>query len=85
MPKKLKLSDLKIQSFVTSLENGEKKKVKGGGTILLTNCAEDTCLECETTPSCVCDTYFSCISDCGTCTCEDTVCGITICKTYLVC
>ena len=30
MKKNIKLSDLKVQSFVTSLEKGEKQTVKGG-------------------------------------------------------
>lgn len=87
MPKKLKLSDLKVQSFVTSLENDEKKKVQGGATLPISNCAEDTCLECETNYSCDCPTNYTCYTNCGTCgscapcsgTCN-TDCGLTTCK-----
>ena len=33
--KKLKLNDLKVNSFVTSMEQKEKETVKGGGATLL--------------------------------------------------
>ncbi len=39
MSKNLNLNDLKIQSFVTSLDNDEKARVKGG--------YKYTCLTCD--------------------------------------
>lgn len=85
MPKKLKLSDLKVQSFVTSLENDEKNKVKGGLTSP----------NCETDDTCTCNTYCgtcptACGSMCNTCSCQTvcgtcsvcTMCGLTACKYY---
>lgn len=44
MPKKLQLKDLKIQSFVTSLDENDKNKVRAAG--LNTNeyfCSDDAC------------------------------------------
>ncbi len=43
MSKKLKLENFKVQSFVTSLENGEKKDVKGGATALSCFPGAQTC------------------------------------------
>ncbi|MDQ1351449.1 MAG: hypothetical protein QG657_1751 [Acidobacteriota bacterium] len=45
MSKKLKLSEIKIQSFVTSLEDDAQQKVKGGATHYLTKC--NTCDTCD--------------------------------------
>jgi hypothetical protein len=68
MPKKLKLDleGLKVQSFVTSLENVQKKQVRGGDpdppesinpaatcdgtTCIVTLCNDNTCA--QTCPSC---------------------------------
>ncbi len=49
MPKKLKLKleDLKIQSFVTLLTEDEKKKFKGGGSV-----------DCDSTHYPCCHTTF---------------------------
>jgi hypothetical protein len=66
MQKKLKLNlkDLKIQSFVTSLENGDKTKIKAGGT------GDTACEPCQTDPpvTCTCLTCITCIT-CNTCGC----------------
>ena len=35
MKKSIKLKDLKVQSFVTSLEKGEKQTVKGGARTIV--------------------------------------------------
>lgn len=35
MKKKFNLNDLKVKSFVTSMENGEEHTVKGGGTLVI--------------------------------------------------
>ncbi len=49
MPKKVKLNiqDLKVQSFVTSLEDDSKAKAKAGGPVLPETCA--TCDLCSWT------------------------------------
>jgi len=47
MPKKLTISELKVQSFETSLNNEEKDLVKGGATYWPTRCNKCTEL-CET-------------------------------------
>lgn len=79
MPKKLKLSldQLKIQSFVTSLDDIESKKVKGGETEFgLTcnfKCGRTAYWECETDPcsyTCECDpTDYGCFTFEPTCNC----------------
>lgn len=83
MPKKLKLhlSDLKIQSFVTSLENDSQNKVMGGltpATCPAEVCSEDTaCQYCpDTNVECQTNT---CNTDCGTCT-QCTCIALTACK-----
>lgn len=43
MSKKLKLENFKVQSFVTSLENGEKDDVKGGATAASCHPENQTC------------------------------------------
>lgn len=42
MKKKLTLGDLKVSSFVTSMDKNEKQTVKGGAQTLL-DCASDFC------------------------------------------
>ena len=39
MPRNLNLKDLKVQSFVTSLNEGEKAEIKGG--------LPNTCVTCD--------------------------------------
>ncbi len=80
MPKKLKvdLKDLKVNSFVTSLDDGVKGKVKGGtGTINPFICSV-SCFE-SCLGNCPTDT---CETDCGSCvtcaTCHPT-CIIKLC------
>jgi hypothetical protein len=54
---KLNLKDLKVQSFMTSLNNEYKTRVKGGMT--------DTCMTC---PHTQCETCTTCnVSLCETC------------------
>ena len=56
---RLDLSDLKIKSFVTSLDDEEKKKAYGRGP----GFTETNCLECEESePECPSDPSL-----CGTC------------------
>lgn len=82
MPKKLKLDlgGLKVQSFVTSLENGDEKKIKGGATLV-------TCETCE--PEC--PSGGTCLTACGTCntcvTCNTcpASCGGTCDSCYFKC
>ncbi len=69
MPKKTKLnlSPIKVHSFITSLEDEEKKEVKGG-------CSEPPIEESQDSCTCLKDcgievTYETCITYCGTCTC----------------
>jgi hypothetical protein len=81
MPKKLTLKDLKIRSFVTTLNHRESKNIyaKAQGTL--------SCEPCEPTVDPVCPTEYSCVYTClhschGTCygTCPET-CG-TVCTDY---
>ena len=59
MAKKLKLNDLKVQSFVTSLTYSEKDKLKGGGNTMI--CTEGHQTLCET--FCDVSEYIECIGD----------------------
>ena len=62
--KKLKLSPISIQSFVTSLSSEDKKKLKGGDTDPL------NCYTIVTCPETVCaPTDETCNPICNTCTC----------------
>ncbi len=65
MPKKIKLTNLKVKSFVT-LENGKAREVKGGASG--TNCATwvcDTWCECETLKTdCSCQCSVPCSVGC---------------------
>lgn len=69
MPKKLKLDlgGLKVQSFVTSLDNGDEKKIKAGATAA--TCGGETC-----DPECPL-TEYTCQTDCGTCNTCPISCG----------
>jgi len=79
--KKLSLKPIKIQSFITSLNNEDKKNVKGGtdpiACLSIETCPEATC---ETCPPCggspitcnTCNTCNTCYT-CYTCySCENT-------------
>ena len=75
MPKKMKLAlkGLKVQSFVTSLEDGAKTKIKGGATEAFTCPPEDCTYSCNscaaTCPGATCGA--SCGGTCVSCpTCE---------------
>ena len=55
MGKNLKLGDLKVQSFVTSLERDEKNQVKGGltkYTWIQACCPKPTCTDCGDMSTC---------------------------------
>ncbi len=70
MPKKLKLSNIKVQSFVTSLEDDAKKKVKGGEPTL----EPETYCTCGTQCGSMCNTVCNtCATHLG-CGCTNT-CG----------
>jgi len=71
MPKKLKLSNIKVQSFVTSLGDDAKNKVKGGAPTYEPDCTQVTCMDCTDTCESLCLTQCA---TCYTCTC-DTSCG----------
>lgn len=61
MPKKLKLNlnDLKVQSFVTALDEREKRGFKGG-----TTGGDDGCPPtCATCPATCAQTCFTCITN----------------------
>lgn len=69
MPKKIKLSNLKVTSFLTSLKEDEKTKIKGGG---------DTIYPCEiSAPEIICNSdefgytcincTYTCFNTCNTC------------------
>ncbi len=83
MPKKLKLNlkGLKVQSFVTSLKDEEKTKIRGGD-VLTNSCLQctETCQGCNTytdCPTCPEGTCVSCetFSPCHTCeTCPELTC-----------
>jgi hypothetical protein len=71
MPKKLKLnlSDLKVQSFVTSLNKEDKQNIKGGTdpvacSLTLIWCCAYTPVSCETCETCetckTCETCHTC-------------------------
>ncbi|MFT6850153.1 MAG: hypothetical protein ACJATA_000962 [Sphingobacteriales bacterium] len=49
MKKKIELKDLKVQSFVTSLDNDERQTVKGGAKITDDN---RICNQTSLTPTC---------------------------------
>ena len=53
MPKKIKLNlnDLKVQSFVTALDDKDKKKIEGGGSSGCTGPDED-CTFCSQDTAC---------------------------------
>lgn len=71
MPKKLKLKNLKVQSFVTELGNSDQK-VKGGALTPQTLCIVGTCVDC-TIGACPTDTCDTCGGSCGG-TCGQTAC-----------
>ena len=68
MSKKMKLGlkDLKVQSFVTSLQNNEQQVLKGGGVPTCNTCDD----ECSITYIWLCPTdpeYPTCGKTCGPC------------------
>jgi hypothetical protein len=70
--KKLKLSDLKVQSFITALDNNEKQTIAGG----------------DNTNNPVCNTEVAaCIRTNAHAVCADTIldCSIGIACTYINC
>lgn len=76
MPKKLKLKGLKVQSFVTTMNNGHKTKVKGGadptnqGDTWPCNTCDDTCETCAASCYGTCDSCVTCLNTCpATCDC----------------
>lgn len=92
MPKKLKLDlkNLKVKSFVTSLDGNEKKNIHGGATF------DSICIsECDTCPD-ICQpsgatcahscpaTACTCYTDCGTCPTTG-CCGTTPCTPVHIC
>lgn len=89
MPKKLKLDlkGLKVNSFVTSLDNRGKGVVMGGRTITIicTACCGSVGV-CPTDVTCVtCDTCETCNTDCGSCgTCQTdcSPCATEDCHTF---
>lgn len=61
MPKKIKLSNLKVTSFLTSLKEDEKAKIKGG---------DETIFPCEiSAPQIICNSQdgYTCIFCTNTC------------------
>jgi hypothetical protein len=56
---RLKLEDLKIQSFVTTLSDAERQKIKGGAPIISNNGDP-----CDTYPACP---PFTIRSECAPC------------------
>jgi hypothetical protein len=60
MPKKISLNEIKVQSFVTALDNGAKENVKGGHDTLVLKTANDA-----TCPTVQGDSDFVCY--CGLC------------------
>ncbi len=85
--KKLKLDDLKVQSFVTSLDNEKSKKIQGGTNsgpmytqVCYYTCAGDSCVVCASVPTCdTCDQ--TCESQIETCeiTCQGATCRESLC------
>lgn len=63
MGKKLKLMDLKVQSFVTSLNSHEKNMVKGGDGPQISGEECDPTYVCETR---VCPPTWNCTQNCNT-------------------
>lgn len=74
MPKKLNLSTIKVTSFVTSLNDEEKEKFKGGTVVELTS-FDVPCHTC-TTP---CASAEYCATEPGFCTLG---CSMVPCETY---
>ena len=61
MPKKLKLNALRIKSFVTSIDDMDQDKVKGGGTQITQCILVSECLPCSKACTNTCET------PCGSC------------------
>lgn len=70
MDKKMKvnLGELKVKSFLTSLEKNEERKLKGGGPDTVQDCSLD---------SCTCQTFCECVTQIPNCT--DTCESCTTC------
>ncbi len=56
---KLNLGELKVKSFLTSLEREEESKFRGGGPDTEQDCSVD---------SCTCETYCTCVTVIPNCT-----------------
>ena len=79
MPVKLNLSPIKVESFVTSLDNDEKKRVNGGvHTRPVEACHPDTNMGCTIDPQCP---TISCHETCQTCE----LCPTATCETCDTC
>ena len=71
--KKLSISDLKVQTFITQLnaEAGQTADIRGGGTGIYcsgdTGCYSDPGMNCGDTWEKCSDTSFNCNSDYGHC------------------
>jgi hypothetical protein len=80
MPKKLKLKDLNVNSFVTRLECSEEKKVKCGDGCLCYKCTlcPNKCVTYQTCTCFTCETCDVCTVD-GPCLTQliiNTVCNV---------
>lgn len=77
MPKKLKLNlnELKVQSFITTLNDAERNMLRGGGSEEQVSCTGPDCVE-----SCTCPTDCSCATCPPICTNTGGGCtGLPIC------
>jgi hypothetical protein len=66
MPKKLKLSDLSVTSFVTNLQDEDKEKVKGGDDTIYPCAISAPQIVCMTDPHAyTCGTCYETCAGCG--------------------
>jgi len=65
MPKKIKLTDLNVQSFVTSLEKETEDKVKGGASAVFTCTLFKTLCYATCGPDTSCGSHCTCYISCG--------------------
>jgi hypothetical protein len=87
--KKLKIQDLKVQSFVTALDNHDKQTVMGGNQTNGAVC-DTKVAGCQNTVAAICNTnanacvVVTAVQLCGTC--QMSTCAITIiCEPTLIC